>query len=375
MKLEFLRRRAAVSQQQTRTDEYYMNCALELAAQGRECSPNPRVGCVIVKEGRIIGRGWHKKCGGPHAEVNAVRDADGEIERADVYVTLEPCSHFGKTPPCADMLIEKRPARVIAAMADPNPKVAGQGLARIKAAGIGVTCGVLENECKKMNRGFLMRMKAGRPWVTVKCAASVDGKIALANGESKWITCAESRAKVHAMRAAADAVITGAGTVIADDPLLTVRDAPGNTPLRVILDRTLRTPVSSAILKGGALIITKSTADEGREEMLRMSGAEIFRIPESEDFINSALTVLLDRGANYVMVEAGPRVTSAFIASRAADELALFTAPKILGKGPSFSEFLNYERLADVPSLKDIEYEKIGCDILTRGVFSCSPDL
>ena len=360
---------------QNRIDEYYMNCALELAALGTECSPNPRVGCVIVRDGEIIGRGWHHKCGEPHAEVNAVLDAGGDIAGADVYVTLEPCSHYGKTPPCADMLAEKRPARVIAGLTDPNPKVAGRGLLKLEEAGISVKTGVLEDECKTINRGFLMRMKAGRPWVTVKCAASLDGKIALASGESKWITCAESRAKVHAMRAEADAVVTGSGTVLADDPQLTVREAPGKTPLRVILDRTLRTPPSAAILKGGAIIITNQSACEDKAEPLRAAGAEIQRIPDGEDFIQSVLKILLDRGVNYVMVEAGPRVASAFIASGMACEFALFTAPKILGAGPSFSEFLKYDKLEDVPVLKDIKYERIGSDILTRGVFSCSPDL
>ncbi|MEG1602305.1 MAG: bifunctional diaminohydroxyphosphoribosylaminopyrimidine deaminase/5-amino-6-(5-phosphoribosylamino)uracil reductase RibD [Cloacibacillus sp.] len=359
----------------SKIDEYYMSCALELAAQGAECSPNPRVGCVIVRDGQIIGRGWHKKCGGPHAEVNAVADACGDIEGADVYVTLEPCSHYGKTPPCADMLLEKRPARVITAMTDPNPKVAGAGLLKLRDAGIEVKNGVLEAECRYMNRGFIRRMTLSRPWVTIKCAASLDGRIALANGESKWITSEESRERVHAMRAENGAVLTGVGTVLSDDPKLTVRSAPGKNPLRVIVDRKLRTPTCAKILRGGALIFAQSGAEEWREEHLRMAGAQIERIEAAEDYLPAVLKKLCREGVNYLMVEAGPRVTSAFIASGLADELALFTAPKILGAGPSFSDFFESGAISDAPALKDIKYTKVGCDLLTRGVFKCSPDL
>ncbi|MDO4560859.1 MAG: bifunctional diaminohydroxyphosphoribosylaminopyrimidine deaminase/5-amino-6-(5-phosphoribosylamino)uracil reductase RibD [bacterium] len=360
---------------QSKIDEYYMTCALELARNGRQCSPNPRVGCVAVRGGQIIGRGWHKICGGPHAEVEAVRDAGGDIEGADVYVTLEPCSHYGRTPPCADMLAERRPRRVIAGMTDPNPRVAGRGLEKLRAAGIEVKSGLLEKECRWMNRGFIRRMVQGRPWVTVKCAASLDGKVALANGESRWVTGAESRARVHLMRAANDAVLTGVGTVIADDPQLTVRDAPGRTPLRVILDRCLRTPPEAKILAGGAVIFTTAAAPPARASALAEAGARVETIAPGEAFLGEALKKLCALDVNYLMVEAGAGVTSAFMREGLCDELALFLAPKIMGRGLSYAEGLEFTRLADVRRLRETRYIKCGEDLLIRGVFECSPDL
>ena len=356
-------------------DEYYMNCALELARNGRRCSPNPRVGCVVVRDGVIIGRGWHKICGGPHAEVEAVRDAGGDIAEADVYVTLEPCSHYGRTPPCADMLAAHRPRRVVAGMADPNPRVAGRGLEKLRAAGVEVKCGLLEDECRWMNRGFIRRMSMGRPWVTVKCAASLDGKTALAGGESKWITGVESRARVHAMRAESDAVLTGVGTVIADDPLLTVRDAPGEMPLRVILDRSLRTPPRAKILAGGVVIFTTEAAPAAKASALAEAGARIETVASGASLLGAVLKRLCAMDVNYLMVEAGAGVTSAFIGEGLCDELALFVAPKIIGRGPSFADGLAFSNMAAVPCLRDAEYTKCGEDLLIRGVFECSPDL
>ena len=359
----------------SKIDEYYMNCALELARNGRRCSPNPRVGCVVVRGGEIIGRGWHDICGGPHAEVEAVRDAGGDIAEAEVYVTLEPCSHYGKTPPCADMLVEHRPKRVVAGMTDPNPRVAGRGLEKLRAAGIEVKSGVLENECKWMNRGFIRRMSQSRPWVTVKCAASLDGRVALSNGESRWVTGTEARVCVHRMRAENDAVLTGVGTVIADDPLLTVRDAPGETPLRVILDRELRTPPESKILAGGAVIFTTEAAPEDRIPALSAAGAVVESISNGAPFLGEALKRLCAMDVNYLMVEAGAGVTSAFIKEGLCDELALFLAPKLMGRGLSYTDGLEFSSMAEVPRLRDIKYTNCGEDLLIRGVFECSPDL
>lgn len=358
-----------------RTDEFYMRCALELAANGRECSPNPRVGCVIARGGGIIGRGWHKKCGGPHAEVEALRDAGGDIEGADVYVTLEPCSHYGRTPPCADMLAERRPKRVIAALMDPNPKVAGRGLEKLRKAGIEVETGVLEEECRWMNRGFLRRMALGRPWVTLKVAASLDGMVALPNGESRWITGAEARKRTHGMRAENDALLTGVGTVVADDPRMTVRDAPGRSPMRALLDRTLRTPPTAKILDGGAVIFTLADASQERGKALESAGARIVRVASGEDFLPEVLKKLCDCGVNYLMVEAGPAVASSFIKEKLCDELALFIAPKIIGNGKSFAGLAEFAKIEGAPSVKDVKYTKYGDDLLIRGVFECSPDL
>ena len=331
---------------QSKIDEYYMSCALELAARGAECSPNPRVGCVLVRDGEIVGRGWHQKYGGPHAEVNAVRDAGDAARGATAYVTLEPCSHYGKTPPCADLLIER-----------------------------GVAAGVLEDECRWMNRGFIRRMTHGRPWVTLKIAASLDGKIALENGESKWITGPESRSMVHAMRAENDAVLTGIGTVLADDPQLTVRDAPGRTPLRVILDRRLRTPLDAKILEGGGVsIFALDSAPRAKGEALERAGARVEYLAE-DNFLAAVLDKLCRDGVNYLMVEAGAGVAGAFVKAGLCDELALFTAPKIMGRGPSFADSAAFDSMGGVPELKIREVSRCGEDLLVRGVFACSPDL
>ena len=356
-------------------DEYYMRCALELAERGTECSPNPRVGCVLVRDGEIVGRGWHKKYGGPHAEVNAVRDAGDAACGATAYVTLEPCCHYGKTPPCADLLIERGVKRVVAGMRDPNPKVDGGGIAKLERAGIEVKSGILEEECRWMNRGFIRAMTRRRPWVTLKVAASLDGKIALENGESKWITGAEARAAVHAMRAQNDAVLTGSGTVLADDPMLTVRDAPGRTPLRVVLDRRLRTPLNAKILQGGGTVIfTAESAPQEKKSALEAAGARVEPITE-ENFLASVMDKLCRYGVNYLMVEAGAELTGAFIKSGFCDELALFTAPKIMGRGASFADGISFGSLAEVPSLKIDEILRCGEDFLVKGVFGCSPDL
>lgn len=361
---------------QGRIDEYYMSCALELAARGRECAPNPRVGCVIVRGGEIVGRGWHEKCGGPHAEVNAIRDAGSAAEGASVYVTLEPCSHYGRTPPCADLLIKSKAARVVAGMRDPNPKVDGGGLEKLRSAGVEVKCGVLEDECRRMNRGFLRRMKLGRPWVTLKVASSFDGKIALENGESRWITGSEARARVHLMRAESDALLTGVGTILADDPMLTVRDAPGCTPRRVVLDRALRTPPKAKLLAGGCVtIFTLDSAPQERAEALEAAGAAIERVDKGADFLREVLERLCASGVNYLMVEAGAALTGAFIASGLCDELALFLAPKLMGRGISYTDGLSFASMEAVARLKNTEYTKCGEDLLVRGVFACSPDL
>ncbi|MDO4988177.1 MAG: bifunctional diaminohydroxyphosphoribosylaminopyrimidine deaminase/5-amino-6-(5-phosphoribosylamino)uracil reductase RibD [Synergistes sp.] len=360
---------------QNKIDEYYMRCALELAENGKECSPNPKVGCVIVRDGAIIGQGWHEKCGEGHAEVNAVRSAGGDIKDADVYVTLEPCSHYGKTPPCADMLVQKKPSRVIAAMTDPNPKVSGKGLQKLSDAGIKVTNGILKDEAEKINKGFIKRITHGTPWVTVKCAASLDGKTALSNGESKWITCEESLARVHAMRAKNDAILTGIGTVMADDPELNVRRCDGRDPMRVILDRSLRISENAKVLRGGAMIFTSQSADSRKADMLKAKGAIIERITDGSAFLSEVLHRLAEKGVNYLMVEAGSAVTSSFIRENLADEFALFLAPKIIGKGRGICDENEFEKLSCVPKLKDIQYEKSGSDLLIRGVFECSQDL
>lgn len=360
-------------------DEIYMEEALKLARGGAgSVSPNPLVGCVITRGDKIIGRGWHGRYGGPHAEVEAVMDA-GCVKGAEVFVNLEPCSHYGKTPPCAEMLIKKGVSRVVVGMRDPNPKVNGAGEAMLRAAGIEVVTGVLEERCKWINRGFIFSVREKRPYVTLKIAAALDGKIALEDGSSKWITGAESRRKVHAMRAASDAVLTGIGTVLADDPRLTVRDAPGRTPLRVILDRDLRMPEDANIMdvsQGPVLIITGRDSDAAKAARLAGLGVEVERLDCAEDCeIDAVLAILYKKGVNYLMVEAGAGVTGAFLNSRRADELALFTAPKVFGCGKCWTDGLKIEKITEALELKSIAAAVSGADLLIGGVFACSPDL
>lgn len=360
-------------------DEIYMEEALKLALGGvGSVSPNPLVGCVITRGDEIIGRGWHGRYGGPHAEVEAVADA-GCAEGAEVFVNLEPCSHYGKTPPCAEMLIKNRVSRVVIGMRDPNPKVNGAGEAMLRAAGIEVVTGVLEERCKRINRGFIFSVREKRPYVTLKVAATLDGKIALEDGSSKWITGAESRRAVHAMRAANDAVLTGIGTVLADDPRLTVRDAPGRTPLRVVLDRDLRMPENAHIMDvsaGPVLIITGRDADPARAARLESLGAGVERLDCAADReIDAVLSILHKKGVNYLMVEAGAGVTGAFLNARRADELALFTAPKVFGRGKGWTDGLKIEKISEALELKSITTAKSGADLLIGGVFACSPDL
>ena len=361
-------------------DENYMRIALELAMKGAgSVSPNPRVGCVIVKGGQIIGRGWHERYGGSHAEVNAVRDAGGNVDGASVYVTLEPCSHYGRTPPCADMLVDKKVARVVIGMKDPNPKVNGSGAAKLRAAGIEVEMRVLEDECKKINKGFLMRIREGRPYVTLKVASSLDGKIALDNGESKWITGPEARKEVHRMRAENDAVLTGAGTVLADNPEFTVRDAPGRTPLRVIWDKQLAIPGDAKILdvtKGAVMIVTGSDSRPEKVRLLRGRGVSVELLECGKVFeVDSLLALLGEKGVNYLMVEAGPAVAGSFISSGKVDKLALFVAPKIIGRGKCWTDYFKIEKMDAALRVQWLNMTRMGSDLLIEGVFACSPDL
>ena len=364
--------------EQRRIDEHYMRMAISLAVRGTgETSPNPRVGCVIVKDGSVIGKGWHRKYGGPHAEVDAVSHASRDISGSDVYVTLEPCCHYGKTPPCADMLAGHKVKRVIIGMTDPNPVVNCKGISVLENAGIKVDKGILEAECKGVNRRFIFKMKYKRPWVLIKSGISADGDIALSNGESKWITGSVSRQIVHILRSESDALLTGAGTVLADDPELTVRGSEGRSPIRVVLDRTLRTPLSAKILNGGNLIFfADKSADKNKISDLEKKGAKVIIPDDGSSYdIKFILSKLGENGVNYLMVEGGAGVTSSFIESGLADEIALFAAPKIMGGGTHFTDKIKLQSMRECIELKNIHTQRCGEDLYLRGVFSCSPDL
>ena len=339
---------SATLQTPTAADAAWMARALQLAAQGLYTTGvNPRVGCVLVKDGQLIGEGWHERAGEGHAEIMALRSAKHRghhAQGATAYVTLEPCSHHGKTPPCAEALIKAGVSRVVAAMEDPNPLVAGKGFALLQAAGIVVAAPLMAAEAEALNVGFVKRMRTGLPWVRLKMAGSLDGRSALANGQSQWITAPEARADGHRFRARAQAIITGVGTLIADDPQLTVRDVsspfsqstgkplPLTPPLRVVVDSHLRTPTSAKILQGGCLIATAST-DSSRTAALKAAGAEIVVLPNADGRVDleALLRYLAQRGVNEAHVESGSRLSGVFLKTGLVDELLLYMAPTLLG--------------------------------------------
>jgi diaminohydroxyphosphoribosylaminopyrimidine deaminase / 5-amino-6-(5-phosphoribosylamino)uracil reductase len=317
----------------TAQDEAFMTRALQLAQRGLYTTdPNPRVGCVIARDGEVVGEGWHQKAGLPHAEVHALQQAGERARGATAYVTLEPCSHFGRTPPCADAVIAAGIKRVIVAMTDPNPLVHGGGLAKLRAAGIEVRSGLLKSQAEALNAGFAKRMRTGLPLVRVKLAASLDGRTALANGVSQWISSDASRADVQHWRARSSAVLTGVGTVLADDPQLNVRatdiEMLGRQPLRVICDTELKTPESARIVQtAGTLIYTCA-------EVQPRAVAEVVKVTQDARHRVDLTAVINDlgrRGCNEVLVEAGPRLSGRLFELQLVDELLLYVAPVLLG--------------------------------------------
>lgn len=321
------------------TDEYYMAQALALAREGRfSTSPNPRVGCVLTRGAQIVGQGFHLRAGEPHAEIHALHQAGQWAKGATAYVTLEPCSHTGRTGPCAQALIDAGVARVVTSMVDPNPLVGGKGLAKLRAAGIATTVGVLASEARQLNRGFLSRIERGRPFIRLKIAASMDGKTALHNGQSQWITSAEARRDVQLLRAESCAVVTGISTVLADNPLLNVRlFATVRQPARVILDSRLRLPLTSQVITDAGsptLIATTITDPQRHRDYLAHKHVSVLVLPENAQqhiSLPALWTVLAERGFGEVMVEAGSRLNAAILAEDVADELVYYQAPKWLG--------------------------------------------
>ncbi len=316
-------------------DSTWMAQALHLAERGLlTTTPNPRVGCVLVRDGKLVGAGWHERAGEPHAEVHALRAAGEAARGATAYVTLEPCSHHGRTPPCADALVAAGVARVVVAMLDPNPLVAGRGIEKLRAAGIAVECGLMEAEARALNVGFVQRMTCGMPWVRSKIAMSLDGRTALANGVSQWITGAAARRDGHYWRARSCAVLTGIETVLHDDAQLSVRDVEtSRQPLRMVLDSHLRLPLTARILQGGpVLVITASTA-AGKIAELERAGAQVAVLPDECGHVDvaAALRHLAGIGCNEVLVEAGRTLNGALLKAGLVDELIMYLAPQLLG--------------------------------------------
>ncbi|MDE2430667.1 MAG: bifunctional diaminohydroxyphosphoribosylaminopyrimidine deaminase/5-amino-6-(5-phosphoribosylamino)uracil reductase RibD [Burkholderiales bacterium] len=354
-----------------------MRMALVLATRASSAtSPNPKVGCVLVKDGQVIGQGWTQPVGQAHAEVQALRDAaahGANVRGATAYVTLEPCSHFGRTPPCANALIDAGVARVVAAMQDANPQVAGRGLSMLRGAGIEVECGTmpeLAQQMRELNIGFFKRMETGRPWVRMKVAASLDGKTALPNGQSQWITGAEARQDGHRWRARADAILTGIGTVLADDPQMTVRGVETvRQPLKIVVDSQLRIAPEAKLLRNGGAIVVCNQHESGtavqKQASLIAAGAELLLMPEQNGQVdlNALLLELGRRQINELHVEAGARLNGALITAKCVDELLIYLAPKLLGQGAGMFDLPVLTHVDQARELVVHEVMQIGADV------------
>jgi diaminohydroxyphosphoribosylaminopyrimidine deaminase/5-amino-6-(5-phosphoribosylamino)uracil reductase len=358
-------------------DQRFMQRALELAARARGLtSPNPMVGAVLVRDGAMIGEGFHRAAGAPHAEIEALTEAGARAQGATLYVTLEPCAHHGRTGPCAPVVIAAGVRRVVIATGDPNPRVAGRGVQALREAGIDVLTGVLEAPAAALNRVFFTAMREGRPHVTLKAAATLDGKIADMHGTSKWITGEAARLEGRRLRSAADAIVVGIGTVLADDPALTVRlDGPWpRQPLRVVLDSKARTPTSARVIQGDppghAIVAVGAEAPDTRVRALEDAGAQIVRCPGADGRVSPAglLAALNAREVRGVLVEGGAEVAAAFVDADLVDRVAMFLAPRLLGgvKAPSVIAGAGRE-LSRALRLEGVEVRRLGDDLLVEG--------
>ncbi len=336
-------------------------------------SPNPRVGCVIVRDGRVLGEGATQPPGGPHAEVCALRDAQARGESvagATVYVTLEPCSHFGRTPPCVDALLAAAPARVVVALGDPNPLVNGKGLARLREAGIAVTTGVCREEALAINAGFMSRMSRGLPWVWLKMAASLDGRSALHNGVSQWITGPEARADGHRWRARSCVVLTGIGTVLKDDPQLTVRSVQTpRQPRRAVVDGRFEMPEDARLIDGGEVILFTARADAAKQARLEARNVRVVPLPaQAPDRVDlpAMMRWFAAQQFNEIHVEAGAGLSGALVAAGCIDELLIYQAPMLLGDAAGVVTLPRLERLDAAPRYEFVDVERMGADLRVR---------
>ena len=364
----------------TEEDRRWMRRALALAARARgRTSPNPMVGAVLVRDGRIVGEGYHRRAGAPHAEVEALRLAGSRARGATLYVTLEPCSHYGRTPPCTAALIQAGVRKVVAAMLDPDPRVRGRGLAALRAAGIEVAAGLGEGEARRLNEAYIVHRLLGRPMVTLKYAMTLDGRIATASGDARWVTGERARRFVHRLRDAVDAIAVGVGTVLADDPLLTTRlPRGGRDPIRIVLDSLARTPPSARVVRvarsspAPTWIAVTPAAPQERLQALRAAGAEILRLPAGPDgrvHLPALLAELARRGVLHLLVEGGAAVHGAFFSAGLADRVLAFVAPKIVGgtraPGPVGGE--GAARMAGAVALTGVACRRVGEDWLISG--------
>jgi diaminohydroxyphosphoribosylaminopyrimidine deaminase/5-amino-6-(5-phosphoribosylamino)uracil reductase len=362
--------------------EKMMRRALVLAGKGvGKTGPNPAVGCVIVKDGTIIGEGWHRKAGTPHAEIHALARAGDSARGADVYVTLEPCSHFGKTPPCADALIKEGVGRVFAGMVDPNPRVSGTGIERLKRAGIPAVAGILQESCREVNEPFIKHVTTGLPFVLLKSALTMDGRSATASGDARWITNERSRRFVHRLRSRSDAIMVGVGTVIADDPELTCRIPGGRDPARVVVDSMLRIPPAARLLRldsSAKTVVATISGQKDKIDAIRELGAEVLICREKDGRVDlqDMLARLGLMNIQSLLLEGGSTLAGEALRQGLIDKVMLFYAPKLVGgDGPGLFAGMGIERMEDAYRLNQVRIRRFGEDIMIEGYpeSSCSP--
>lgn len=352
-----------------RVHEHYMRMAMSLARRGTGAtSPNPKVGCVIVKDGVIVGMDFHRHPGAPHAEVGALSMAKELAKDSTLYVNLEPCTHYGRTPPCCPLIAQSGVKTVCIAVEDPFDKVQGKGIEYLRSSGIEVIVGILEEEARWLNRGVFMAFKEGRPWITLKVATSLDGNVALIDGSSRWITGQSSLKRSHLLRAETDAILVGIGTVLKDNPELTVRLIDGKNPLKIALDTYLRIPLDAKLFnEGKTLIVTSKNSSPQKMEELISKGIDVLQVPT--DFsgklnIKEMVFKLPSMGIHYLLVEGGPRVLSSFFEADLCDEMALFYAPKIIGQGKRIFPQILLKDMIEIPKGKIRSTKRLDDDLL-----------
>ena len=356
-------------------DKYYMGIAIRLARKGiGKTSPNPMVGSVIVANGKIIGRGYHKRCGDHHAEINAINNVKKNIKGSTFYITLEPCSHYGRTPPCVDALIQANPERVVVGSLDPNPEVNGKGVRILRSKDIKVDVGVLESECRQLNESYFKFIKTGMPYITVKYAQTLDGRIATKSGDSQWISSEASRKYVHRLRSVNDGIMVGAGTVAADNPQLTVRHVKGKNPIRIIVDSKLRISIKSSVLTDAnthlTLIAVTSGASDVKISSVKKRGAEVLVVKKiRNDRVNlkDLLIKLGKREIISVLVEGGSEIITSLLKANLVDKMIIPIAPKIIGKGLDAIGDLNINKINNAVRFSSFKTMKKGDDIIFEG--------
>ena len=355
-------------------DERFMKRALRLSERARgQTSPNPLVGAVLVRDGRIVGMGYHRRAGTPHAEAVALDRAGEQAEGAALYVTLEPCCHFGRTPPCVDRIIERGVSKVVCALIDPDPRVSGRGIEKLMKAGTEVRLGVLEEAARKTNEVYLKYITTGLPFVTLKMAQSLDGRIATSSGDSKWITGEQARRFVHRLRSQVDAVMVGVDTVIRDDPQLNVRWVKGKHPIRIVLDSRLRIPMASQVFEGERTIlaITERSSEEKRR-LVEEKGARVWMLPERDGRVD--LTKVMRKagqeGITSILIEGGRQVATSALTAGLVDKLLIFIAPKLIGAGTDAVGDLGIGRIEEAIGLEDVKLRRIGEDVLYTAMIS-----